>query len=191
MRSNLKNGYSLTELITVIAIIGILATVIVGSLSGAREKGKIAHAQEELLNIRGAIGALLVDTKKYPNGCTSIPADYEVELDNPQAGIATTPSVGVVGTDCEWTARDVYLWNGPYLNVPKDPWGNPYIFDPDYFQGMDCPDSPYYFPSHDHGLFLTTFPGVMIPALVSNGPNGAMETGFNTYDCDDIFIPLR
>ncbi len=180
---NTNRGYSLTELITVIAIIGILATVILASLQTAREKGRAAKAESELLNVRDAIAAMLVDTRKYPNGCPSIPEDSEVNLDSPVAGLVSQPPLGPISATCEWTARDRYLWNGPYMAVPSsDPWGHPYEFDPDYFEGMDCPTSP----NHD---VSRNFTGPNFPAVVSDGPTED-PAGILIYDCDDVFIRL-
>lgn len=43
-----EKGFTIIELLVVIAIIGILATVIIGSLNGAREEGVAAKIKSEL-----------------------------------------------------------------------------------------------------------------------------------------------
>jgi prepilin-type N-terminal cleavage/methylation domain-containing protein len=192
-----KKGFTLIELLVVIAIIGILAAIILASLNAAREKGKVAAVQSQLLNVRNAIAELAADTGKWPNGCPPDNDDPEINLDDSQAGLKSKPNIGSVpDTDCSWNATDRTNWKGPYINIPAvDPWGNHYVFDPDYFARMDCPTATGYFvfPSgnreNDFSTYISRHPGLNV-AVVSNGPNGAAEDPNAGYDCDDIYVPL-
>lgn len=58
---NLKKGFTLIELLVVVAIIGILASVVLASLSTARNKGKDASVQASMSSMR-AQAELGVDT---------------------------------------------------------------------------------------------------------------------------------
>jgi len=49
---NKNKGFTLIELLVVIAIIGILASVVLASLSSARDKGKNAAVKSQLANMR-------------------------------------------------------------------------------------------------------------------------------------------
>ena len=63
------------------------------------------------------------------------------------------------------TNDDFPDWTGPYLDeMPVDPWGNDYFFDPDY-----------------------RIDGVKQMVIGSSGPNGS---GLNVYDEDNIIIIL-
>jgi hypothetical protein len=71
---------------------------------------------------------------------------------------------------CTWTLIDIDRWNGPYTASTFDPWGRPYMYDPDYYPYRYCPSRP----EED-----------IMQAILSRGEDGAV------YTCDDIFLELR
>ncbi len=168
-------GFTLIELLVVVAIIGLLSTLAVVAVSSAREKAKTARVQGDLKQLRTAIQMLENDTGKWPNGCASgQTANPEVYLDTQQAGINQQPVAGDQGDGCVWTAYDLINWSGPYINTTniQDPWGNSYVFDPDYRAYENCAE-------------LAEEPNAVV--IFSFGPN---KEGLNVYDCDDIFVKL-
>lgn len=167
-------GFTLIEILVVIAIIGVLSTLAVISMMRARALGKEAAAQADMSTIRIAITLLLEDTGKWPNGCDPDGASNpEVNINDAQAGIVSQPTVGDQGDGCEWTAEDVAAWDGPYIvDTLNDAWGNAFWFDPDYTGYANC------------GSKATQNERAVV---VSFGENGV---GLNDYDCDDIFLAL-
>lgn len=170
-RLQLSRGFTLIEILIVIAIIGILASVITPALSDARAKALVAATQVELGNIDKAMKLLYDDTGYYPNGATSycrttLPADNEVDL---SLGTASLVADGNSLSD----------WRGPYIPSAIDKWGTPYYLDEDYkclaattgCKGID-----------DAGNDSSV--------LVSCGPNKAIDTGACAYDDDNIVYRL-
>ncbi len=93
------------ELLIVIALIGILATVILASLATARENGKVAWTVSEVHELRNATLLYINDTGVLPSGCD----------------LACTPS-----NDPFLNSLGVPGWHGPYFKGEwnfKTPWG--------------------------------------------------------------------
>ncbi|MDZ4229945.1 MAG: prepilin-type N-terminal cleavage/methylation domain-containing protein, partial [Candidatus Veblenbacteria bacterium] len=85
-------GFTLIEVLVVIGIIGVLATMGVVAMNVARQRSYTTRAQADLRSLRNAIALLESDTYKWPNGCPSEEvANPEVNLSTTQAGLIPSP----------------------------------------------------------------------------------------------------
>lgn len=66
----MKRGFSLVELLIVISIIGILASVVISTMSSARSKAQFARAQAEFKSIANALELYWDDHGEYPEDVT-------------------------------------------------------------------------------------------------------------------------
>jgi len=75
---NLKNkGFTILELIVVVAIIGILTSIILFAISDSREKGRNARRHRDAHEIRSALNLYVTDNGTYPtNG-----SEWEIIID--------------------------------------------------------------------------------------------------------------
>ena len=97
-------GFTLVEMIVVIAIIGILATLVVVRYSGQTDQAKVAAAKSQLAQIEGAVISFHSHVGRLPKSL--------LELVEKPSGATN------------WQ-------EGGYLkgkSVPKDPWGNEYTY---------------------------------------------------------------
>ena len=65
-QKNSENGFTLVELLIVVAIIGILAAIAVPHLSSYRQKVYNAAAQSDLKNVRVTLESYFADNISYP-----------------------------------------------------------------------------------------------------------------------------
>lgn len=118
---NSKKGFSLLEMLTVIAIIGVLGSFVVTTLQGVQVEARKGAASNQLTTINKSMQQLYFETGVYPSGRTDIcetvvPDDNEIALSDNNSGIAAN-GAGFAN------------WGGPYMSeVPMDPWGNPYLW---------------------------------------------------------------
>ena len=67
----MKKGFTLVELLVVIAIIGILSTLSVVSLNSARAKSRDARRLSDIKQIRTALDMYYDSSSTYPLSCTT------------------------------------------------------------------------------------------------------------------------
>ncbi len=98
-------GFSLIELIVVLVILGLLATVVGPKVMERLKGAKRELAKVQIAELEQALDLYSFDMGHYPQGNEGLQA----LLNNP-------------GGD---------QWKGPYLkknSVPKDPWGREYVY---------------------------------------------------------------
>lgn len=109
MRTLRKNtGFSLIEIMVVLAIMGLLAAVVAPNVMNALSGGRIQKAKADFANIETALKMYKLDNFVFPTTEQGLEA------------LVSAPS----------TAPEPKNWrkDGYLSKLPTDPWGNPYLY---------------------------------------------------------------
>ena len=189
-----NRGWSLMELVVVLAIIAILAAIITPMINSYVDRARINSARNDVRNLAAAIISFNTDTKTWPIYKTSgdIPNGDAFDVlvtDGDEAALGGSITLWTTGSSGDLkaivnenslglTTSGLRKWNGGYMNeVTTDPWGTKY-----YFNGLHLkPDS----------TSNATF-------VLSAGPNQTIDTEYTqaatgtfTVGGDDIVQRIR
>jgi len=107
------SGFTFIEIMVVVVIIGILATLVGTAVIGRIDEANIAKAKSDISSLLGALQLYKLDNGNYPTTEEGIEA-----LVKPPAAVDT--------------AEDMKTWKeGGYIEggkVPSDPWRKPYRY---------------------------------------------------------------
>lgn len=108
MRFSQKDGFTLIELLAVIVIMGLLATVVVVNVAPFLGRSNVEKVRADLAQIEKALELFRFNEMRYPNTNEGLRALVEApsSLRNPH----------------------IYPEEGYLKSLPKDPWGNPYLY---------------------------------------------------------------
>ncbi len=108
MRENIqkinKTGFTLIELMIVVVILGLLATIIMPRILNRPEQARRVKSKIDIRNIESALALFKTDTGRFPTTSEGL----EVLVSDP----------GIKG----------YNSDGYLDKTPLDPWGNKYIY---------------------------------------------------------------
>lgn len=103
-------GFTLIELLVVLVILGLLAGIVMPRLFGRGEEAKRTTTKVQMRILEDALHQYEVDNGGYPSTEQGLEA------------LVAAPTVGRIPQN--WREGG-YLEKG---SVPKDPWGNPYVY---------------------------------------------------------------
>ena len=105
LRKVSEQGFTLVELMVVLVIVGLLATVVMINVMPSQDKAMVTKARADIATLEQAMEMYRLDNFTYPAGGDGLNA-----LVRSPAG----------------ASADRYRPGGYVKNLPKDPWGRPY-----------------------------------------------------------------
>jgi general secretion pathway protein G len=105
-----RRGFTLIEIMVVIVILALLAALVGPKIMGRTDDAKIQTTKTQIRNLESALKLYKLDNGVYPTTEQGLNA------------LVTKPTVGVIPNNYK---------DGGYLeskNVPKDGWGNDYLY---------------------------------------------------------------
>ena len=103
---NKQRGFSLIEIMVVVVILGILASIVVPKIMSRPDEARIVKAKQDVLAIQNALDLYRLDNGVYPSTDQGLLALVEKPTSNP--------------IPHDWK---LYL-----KSIPKDPWGRDYLY---------------------------------------------------------------
>ncbi len=103
-----QSGFSLLEIMVVIFIIGLLATVVMINVLPSQSRAMVEKAEADIRLLENAVEMYRLDLQRYPS------TDQGLEA--------------LVAAPRDLADPDRYPAGGYIRRLPEDPWGNPYNY---------------------------------------------------------------
>ncbi len=101
-------GFTLIEIMVVIVILGILATLVLPKIMGRPDEARAVAAKQDIASVMQALNLYRLDNSRYPS---------------------TEQGLGALITKPTTEPAPANWKTGGYLDkMPKDPWGKPYQY---------------------------------------------------------------
>lgn len=103
-----RAGFTLLEMLVVLVIIGLIASLVGPRLFSRVDSSKVQVADTQARMLRGSVETFQLEVGRLPTVEEGLAVLYKPPVDE----------------------RAKARWRGPYLDeaVPDDPWGNPYVY---------------------------------------------------------------
>lgn len=110
IRRSVRRGFTLVELMVVLAILVLLVAMVGPRLLGSQKKADVKATMQQINNLESCLQLYAVDNRTFPTTEEGLGQLLNRPIDE-------TRSVN---------------WDGPYLEadaLPSDPWGRPYKYE--------------------------------------------------------------
>lgn len=104
-----QKGFTLLEIMVVIVILGVLASMVVPNLMGNKDKADIQKVKSDVIALENALDMYKLDNGIYPNTDQGLDALVEKPTSSPEPRS--------------------YREDGYVKRLPQDPWGNDYVLN--------------------------------------------------------------
>ncbi len=183
-RTGRESGFTLIEVVVVIAIVALLSAVLTPIVAQKINDSRISKAQNEAAVIAASVADFYKDLSVFPtmdqsgsvNTIKTLVSGKTVPGSSPfkgsnQAWFTTTPqdtfdnhlvtNTPKGSTSNTYKTSGVDRWKGPYMeHIPLDPWGRPYVCN------IRC-------------VFETNATSYRKCLVLSSGPDGNIQTSKN------------
>lgn len=103
---NQERGFSLIEMMVVVVILGILASLVVPKIINRPDEARAVKAKQDVLAIQNALDLYKLDNGFYPS------------MDQGLLALIEKPNSSPLPSD----------WKQYLKSLPKDPWGHEYLY---------------------------------------------------------------
>jgi general secretion pathway protein G len=119
---NSHRGFTLIEIMVVVVILAVLGALVVPQILSKVDQARVTAAKTDIRTISQALDSYRLDNFKYPTTEQGLAALVKQPVDPTITNYAT----------------------GGYLRtIPKDPWGNPYLYITPGTEGRDYDITSY------------------------------------------------
>ncbi len=175
----MKRGFTLIEIVIVLAVIAVLVAFLIPTMWGHSEKSRILRATNDCKTLAEAIMNFYQDTRAWPvYSATPVtdPSKATINVlftDGTEAGLGSgitgwtsgTRSAlqdhlekGLISEGQPYPTAPPFAWKGPYLtDFKSDPWGSKYYINATYLRPGSANNAVW---------------------VLSAGPNNLIETDF-------------
>lgn len=105
--NNKQRGFTLMELMVVIVILGVLASLVVPNLMGNKDRADRQKAVTDIVALENALDMYKLDNHRYPT------------TEQGMEALIAAPTLAPLAEN--------YSTDGYIRRLPNDPWGNDYI----------------------------------------------------------------
>jgi general secretion pathway protein G len=109
VNKTLQKGFTLIEIMVVVVIIGLLASIVVPSVMSSLDEANVKKARADFKSLQTSLKLYRIDNFNYPS--------TEQGLES----LVVRPTIAPLPRN--------YKANGYIESLPKDPWGNDYQYE--------------------------------------------------------------
>lgn len=152
-----RSGFTLVELLIVMAILVLLVSLVGPRLLGSKQKADINSVKTQIGMFQSALERFAVDMNKFPSTEEGLAALVtRPSEDGTESSSSDSESTDTASSDSDSSESSGSAWDGPYLKaetLPSDPWGKQFSYE--------------YPPTHNK---------INLPDIWSFGPDGQENT---------------